>query len=57
MERLITRGYSYAPGDYRRRLERAKRARAEKRKALERALVAAGWKKVDGIWVGRDWSP
>jgi len=56
MEGYYSRGYSSAAVDCRRRLERAKRARLEKRRKVERALLAGGWRKVDGIWVGKDWS-
>jgi len=43
--------YSDDPRDHRRRLERAKRARAQKRSRVERTLREAGWVKIDGIWV------
>jgi len=39
------------PRDYRRRLERAKRARAEKRARIHRSLRAAGFVERNGVWV------
>ena len=39
------------PRNYRRRLERAKRARSEKRDKVRRALVQAGFVERDGVWI------
>ena len=56
MERLNIGFRSDSPRNYRRRLEHAKRARDKKRAKIERALLAGGWIKQDGIWIGKDWS-
>jgi hypothetical protein len=42
------------PRNYRRRLKRAQRSNAEKRASIEKTLLAAGWIKKDGIWIGAE---
>jgi len=46
-----TRGLSCDSGNYKRRFERAKRARAAKREKVHRALREAGFICIDGVWV------
>ena len=45
--------YSDSPVNCRRRLERAKRARDRKRRAVEETLRKSGWEKIDGIWIAQ----
>jgi len=54
MERYLPRGYSSNPGDYRRRFERQKRARAEKRAKVHAALIKAGFVCRNGIWLAEE---
>ena len=46
--------YSGNPRDCRRRLERAKRARAEKRAKVHAALIKAGFVCRNGIWTAEE---